>query len=111
MAGIEQIQALLIAENKKLKEDLGSEIIKQVGGLLDTRLEAHEAKLMAEIRALQKRTESLENGNKAEEGLIAGTATAKRAWSEPGLRSLGMSCSQWLSLLASPPILARRNWG
>ena len=83
MATVDQIQNLLSQENKKLKDELEVSIMKQVGALLDSRLEAHEAKMMAEIRAVQKRTQSLENGKKAEEGLITGTATAKRARSEP----------------------------
>ena len=84
MASIDQIQTLLVKENSKLKQDLSSEIMKQVGVLLDSRLEAHEAKLMAEIRLLQKRTEALESkGPRLEGGMATGAATAKRARSEP----------------------------
>ena len=83
MASIEQIQSLLATENKKLKDDLGAEVMKQVGALLDSRLAAHEAKLMGEIQALQKRTHALESAKKAEEPTTAGTAAAKRARSEP----------------------------
>ena len=83
MASIDQIQALLTKENAKLKDGLGAEIMKQVGVLLDNRLEAHEAKIMTEIRALQKRTEALETKCASDEASVAGTANAKRARSEP----------------------------
>ena len=83
MATIQEIQNLLVQENKKLKEDLGSEIMNQVGVLLDRRLEAHEAKLLGQIQALQKRTEALEAKGVNEEGTTAGAAAAKRARSEP----------------------------
>ena len=78
MACIEQIQALLETENKKLKEDLGKEIMQQVGPLIDKRLEAHEERMMKEIRALQARTEVLEK-----EAHATGPAAVKRARSEP----------------------------
>ena len=83
MASIEQIQELLARENKKLKEDLGKEIIQQVGPLIDKRLEAHEEKMMKEIRALQARAEALEKGVASEGSHVIGTAGVKRARSEP----------------------------
>ena len=83
MASIDQIQVLLTKENQKLKTDLGAEIMKQVGVLLDTRLEAHEAKIMNEIRALQERTKALEAKGSNEEGVVTGAVAAKRARSEP----------------------------
>ena len=38
MASIDQKQELLARQNKKLKVDLGKEIIQQVGPLIDKRL-------------------------------------------------------------------------
>ena len=83
MASIDQIQALLTNENKKLKEDLGKEIMQSVGKLIDQKLEAHEEKVMREIRALQARTETLEKGGIGDQAQAAGPAAAKRARSEP----------------------------
>ena len=55
MASIEQIQALLEKENKKLKEDLGKEIMQQVGPLIHKRLEALRFALSRPGRKLWRR--------------------------------------------------------
>ena len=83
MASIHDIQELLTKENKKLKEDLGKEIMQQVGNLIDKRLEVHEEKVMSQIRALQARTEALEKGGYTDQAPAIGSAAAKRARSEP----------------------------
>ena len=83
MASIEQIQALLVKENVKLKEALGKEIMQQVGPLIDKRLEAHEEKIMKEIHALQARADALEKHPPGDARPASGPAAAKRARSEP----------------------------
>ena len=83
MASIADIQVLLTNENKKLKEDLGKDILQQVGKLIDQKLEAHEEKVMREIRALQTRTEALEKGGSGVQAHVMSPAAAKRARSEP----------------------------
>ena len=83
MASIDAIQQLLKTENRKLKEELSKDIMQQVGNLIDKRLEAHEEKVMGELRALQARTEALEKGRSAVVLSSAGPAAAKRARSEP----------------------------
>ena len=83
MASVEEIQELLVSENKNIKEDLGKEIMQQVGNLIDKKLEAHDAKAMKEIQALQARAEALEKGGTGAQAQMIGPAAAKRARSEP----------------------------
>ena len=85
MASIEDIRLAIAEGNKKLREEVQSDIEKQVGALIkspvDERFKEHEELVFAQIKDLQDRASVLE-------GQIAGGMQAqgnawKRHWSEP----------------------------
>ena len=91
MASLADIQKLLSQENEKLRNDLGADIMKQVGALIDQRLHAHTEKLMEEIRDLKQRTEALEQIRAVESTAGAGCAGSPATQANPG-RASKRSC-------------------